>query len=939
MNAYTPSISVIDPRGLAVRALAYCRQAATEPVSARVTHQVFDSLGRLVEQRDPRLFALNQNDASVLANLTTIHNLTGQALCSDSVDAGWQLGLPGAAGQALESWDQRGWHRRTEHDSLLRPVAVHEQVSGESERCVERMTFGGVSDDHARHNRCGQPIRQDDPAGTRLLSDYGLSAAILGDARHFLSDLDPVDWPVVEAARDQLLEPGNGAQTWWTYAPSGELITQTDAKGHRQHFAHDRAGQLRSVGLQRAGQQGVDTLVSAIHYSALGQVEHELAANGMCTTSAYDPADGHLLFLTTQGPDQRILQKLSYCYDPAGNITEIADAALPIQHFANQRIEPVRRFTYDTLYQLISATGWESAKPSLGPALPEWQAFGPPDGSRWCNYSETYRYDEAGNLLQRIHQGAVGDTLSMRVAPLSNRSVKFHANPSAIDESFDARGNLLELQPGQGLQWNGRNQLAQVTQVHRSDDSDDLERYVYDSKGTRLRKIRTSAAKSVVHTAEVRYLPGLELHNNSATGEQLQVVSVQAGRCTVRLLHWDSPPPAELENDQLRYCFDDHLGSSAFEVDAQAQVISQEVYYPFGGTAWLAGRHEVETGYKTIRYSGKERDATGLYYYGARYYAPWLQRWLNPDPAGDGDGINFYNFVKNAPINFVDVDGRSAFFANISDFLIERRAKVHHIVEQRGMKNIKKRFPGFESALTKSIGDAKTILNNTMSALDSGEYDKRLDKVFFGVANRDHLIKFYGGMLLSLERIANNLENVVLFDGSKETQAKAFVISGDRKGKIYFNSGYVEALSAGELTKTVLHEVSHMRQKNMPDIDVLDYWYLDSSLLDGTSEIDWPEEKGKSLEYLGLVASMNKSERMMAGNNIGLSDFGGGVLDNNLLEVARFKVNYSFRTKLAMLNADSYTYFATALGGPLGGSVGGAVVEGRHRSNSSAHLW
>jgi len=112
-----------------------------------------------------------------------------------------------------------------------------------------------------------------------------------------------------------------------------------------------------------------------------------------------------------------------------------------------------------------------------------------------------------------------------------------------------------------------------------------------------------------------------------------------------------------VENDQLRYCFDDHLGSSAFEVDAQAKPISQEVYYPFGGTAWLAGRHAVETSYKTIRYSGKERDATGLYYYGARYYAPWLQRWLSPDPAGEVDGLNRYLMVGNNPVVNIDLDG------------------------------------------------------------------------------------------------------------------------------------------------------------------------------------------------------------------------------------------------------------------------------------------
>ncbi|EGH49324.1 insecticidal toxin protein, partial [Pseudomonas syringae pv. pisi str. 1704B] len=51
-------------------------------------------------------------------------------------------------------------------------------------------------------------------------------------------------------------------------------------------------------------------------------------------------------------------------------------------------------------------------------------------------------------------------------------------------------------------------------------------------------------------------------------------------------------------------------------------------------TAWWAARSAVEAKYKTVRYSGKERDTSGLYYYGLRYYAPWLQRWINPDPAG-----------------------------------------------------------------------------------------------------------------------------------------------------------------------------------------------------------------------------------------------------------------------------------------------------------------
>ncbi|KPU59746.1 RHS repeat-associated core domain protein [Pseudomonas fluorescens] len=894
MNAHTPSISAVDPRGLSIRAIGYYRLAADKPVTARVAHQVYDPLGRLIQQRDPRLFALSQSDASIPANLTTIHTLIGQALCSDSVDAGWQLGLPGAAGQALESWDQRGWHRRTGHDPLLRPVTVHEQVSGEPERCVERMTFGGVSDDHARHNRCGQPIRQDDPAGSRLMVDYGLSAAaVLRECRYFLNTFDPVDWPALEADRDNLLEPGAGAESMWSFAPTSEVLGQTDAKGHRQHFTHDRAGQLRSVGLQQSDQGAVETLVSSIEYSAFGQVEQEMAGNGVRTTSAYDPANGRLMHLSTQAPDQGYLQKLSYGYDPAGNITEIADAALPIQYFANQRIEPVRRFAYDTLYQLISATGWETAKPSLGPALPEWQAFGPADASRWSNYTETYHYDAAGNLQQRIHHGAVDDTLTMKVAPHSNRSVKIRSGQPGIDELFDLRGNLLELQPGQALQWNGRNQLAGVTLVARTDGSDDEERYVYDSEGARLRKYREVTAKSIVHTAEVRYLPGIELHANSATAEQLQVISVQAGRCTVRLLHWDSPPPAGLENDQLRYCFDDHLGSSAFEVDTQAKTISQEVYYPFGGTAWLAGRHEVETCYKTIRYSGKERDATGLYYYGARYYAPWLQRWLNPDLAGDVDGLNFYRFVRNSPLNFVD---RKGYLPGFFDFLIEPK-DVRDRVEQRGWDNIRMHMPEIAEILEASFLELKTTLTYAMAELESEHLDKEVVEHFFGAGqatpkNIEYFRKGYHQMLLDIGHIKNNQERLVAISGEKE---KAFIYRTDTKRKIYFDYEIFEAETVGENTFSLGHELTHLS----PIFESYDYWYFrsDVELMEGMSNNIMHDQ-------FVLMSSFSGSEE-------GFVSKAGAM--NKEGAVDKFNKSTMLRKQLALHNADTLMGFAFVL--------------------------
>ena len=901
MDIHTPTLSAVDPRGLAVRAVAYHRRAASEPPEPRVTHQLYDRAGRLARQRDPRLFAL----LDAPSNLSTTYSLSNQPLCSDSVDAGWQVDLPGAAGQVIESWDQRGWHRRTEHDSSLRPVAMFEQGVGEVERCAERILWGAATDEEAQHNRCGQPIRQDDPAGSRLLSDYGMAAAVLLETRHFLNSLDPSDWPLVEAERDRLLEPGEGAQASWSFLPSGELSHQTDAKSHTRHFTYDRAGQLHSVGLQRAGQSVADTLVNAIEYNAFGQIEQERAGNGMRTTSSYDPANGRLTNLDTQGPAQGFLQELSYGYDPAGNITEIADAALPIQHFANQRIEPVRRFTYDTLYQLISATGWETARPSLGPALPEWQGFGPPDGSRWCSYTETYHYDEAGNLLRRLHHGAVDDTLIMRVASHSNRSVKDRAGQPAIDELFDARGNLLELQPGQALQWNGRNQLAQVTQVARIEGADDIERYVYDSEGARLRKYREVTAKSIVHTPEVRYLPGIELHANSATGERLQVISVQAGRCTVRLLHWDSPPPAGLDNDQWRYCFDDHLGSSAFEVDAQAKTISQEVYYPFGGTAWLAGRHEVETGYKTIRYSGKERDVSGLYYYGARYYAPWLQRWLNPDPAGDVDGLNFYRFVRNGPVIYTDKRGYAPSEAEKNRTELENEFGLKNLIQSRGLEAIKMNYRDIAKALHASFLEAEIILENTLASLESTNFDSEDSGIIgnhFGIIDFDapgYLIGGYRKALSNVRLLMSESDSVVLFKGAgRYLRTEALVFPTDTTNSVYFNSEIIRGLDVKDLAFTVIHEITHRREVFASK----DFWYLSANGVGGDNSSGSRYSRTEKLSSRMLNEKIEKSDVSTR-----LHEKFSRVLRSEDIHAAikKFRENPSTRNKMALRNADN----------------------------------
>jgi RHS repeat-associated protein len=102
-------------------------------------------------------------------------------------------------------------------------------------------------------------------------------------------------------------------------------------------------------------------------------------------------------------------------------------------------------------------------------------------------------------------------------------------------------------------------------------------------------------------------------------------------------------------------CFDGNGNVMALVNAADKSVSARYEYGPFGEPIRVTGPLAQTN---PFRFSTKLTDEeTGLVYYGYRYYAPSLGRWINRDPIEDQGGLNLYVIVSDNPINHFDPMG------------------------------------------------------------------------------------------------------------------------------------------------------------------------------------------------------------------------------------------------------------------------------------------
>jgi RHS repeat-associated protein len=101
---------------------------------------------------------------------------------------------------------------------------------------------------------------------------------------------------------------------------------------------------------------------------------------------------------------------------------------------------------------------------------------------------------------------------------------------------------------------------------------------------------------------------------------------------------------ASQDNDGIKYYHQDRL-SNRIVTDSLGNKDSEYLSLPFGKSVI----DEIKYGF-----TGKEKDESGLHYFGARYYDSNLGRFFSRDPVASEPA---YQYVGNNPMNFVDPTG------------------------------------------------------------------------------------------------------------------------------------------------------------------------------------------------------------------------------------------------------------------------------------------
>lgn len=409
----------------------------------------------------------------------------------------------------------------------------------------------------------------------------------------------------------------------------GRINRATGPGGLGYDFALGPDRNLRRVAITHPDFSGPETVIEEITYnpeSRIGQIAYRA---GAVTDLTYNRETLFLEAIETRTGDGMALQDLTMTFNQNGSITEIVDRLAAGPAPAHGHVDRSGTFHYDFRNQLV----------------------------RYVRYGEdaAFAYTDAG-AFERNDEMAAGETLAPAADALtglipvggSQTPYRFDgfgqmaANPKVTATVFDAYGRLIRAQTAEHDVFFGYDQTGRRTykEVVPLDDPAGMESYVFPT----------------------------ETFHRGPKGDE-SFVNIGSTRL-VRMEHGTG---------RWFYYLKDHLDSSDYVMTSDGVPVEQMLYRAYGtehqpevlSTAWADHEEDVadqKPREKTHhRFTGKYLDdATGLYYYGARYYDPALGRFISPDPLYMSDpercvtntiACTLFAYANNNPMAFIDPTG------------------------------------------------------------------------------------------------------------------------------------------------------------------------------------------------------------------------------------------------------------------------------------------
>ena len=234
----------------------------------------------------------------------------------------------------------------------------------------------------------------------------------------------------------------------------------------------------------------------------------------------------------------------------------------------------------------------------------------------------------------------------------------------------------------------------------------------------------------------------------------------------------------------------DHIGSARVVTSAGGWPISTDDFYPFG----LEQVPPPDPNH--YKFTGKERDTeSGNDYFGARYYASSMGRFLSPDPITvtparmvNPQELNLYSYVRNNPLVLTDPTGM---VINTDDLNDKDKKLWQKVVDLANEQDANGNYvnPTLHGAYAALDSDSRTFRIEDNAGLGSG------------TAGQFEITKFNGPNDFSEAKV--NL-NFGVIKGISSTTQGDFDPSFQKYAGLFGKNGFIDRLA-----ETFGHEASH----------------------------------------------------------------------------------------------------------------------------------